>query len=276
MLKIPTVAATNKIAKAFLADMESYTYIDESTQVIHPIVCCICDGMPTCPQWSKWITISMLKQFCKTCQFLRSKLAEEKIYCSALLDQYKVNHKHLAEYILSPKTLINNKGEVLICKECHQFLETMMDKQSRARMPPPKAIASGRLVGDAPYQLKRLCFTELALVSGAKIDCQSYVFFGGCHQQIRGWHTIFKNRPAANASNLQQLATSGLKGEIVVVLCGPFTTTQKALVMKKVHVNPVWVIEAFEWLKQNNYLHYDMEIPSVDEIPVPIIVDENM
>jgi len=46
--------------------------------------------------------------------------------------------------------------------------------------------------------------------------------------------------------------------------------------MKKVHVNPVWVIEAFEWLKQNNYLHYDMEIPSVDEIPVPIIVDENM
>ena len=74
--------------------------------------------------------------------------------------------------------------------------------------------------------------------------------------------------------NLQQLVGCGLKGTIVVVLCGPFTTTQKALVMKQVEVRPAMVIAAFQWLKHNNYLYKDFDIPREEDIPMPIIYDE--
>jgi hypothetical protein len=153
---------------------------------------------------------------------------------------------------------------------------SMAQKRSQNRRPPPKAIASGRLTGDAPDVLKRLTRTELDLVAAGRIDCQSYVFFGGCHQQIRGWHTIFKNRPTENVSSLELLAGSGLKGTIVVVLCGPFTTTQRALVMQQCQVRPAYVIEAFKWLKENNYLYKDFTIPNINDIPTPIIHDEEV
>jgi len=82
-------------------------------------------------------------------------------------------------------------------------------------------------------ELSSLNDAELSLISCARIYCQSWMFFGGCHQHIKGWHTFFKNRPSDNVGNLMQLTNAGTKGLILVVLCGPFTTTQKALTLKK-------------------------------------------
>lgn len=281
MLNVPTAARTKQIAQDFLKDLESFTYVDQASDTIHPIVCSICDGIPTQPQWSKWVPLETFQKLCKKCQLHRhhlepSEQGDESIYPAPLLEQYKVNHESLEQFILSPKTMINSDDEVLVCKQCLKNMEIIAERPSRDRRPPPKAIANGRLTGDAPDVLKRLTRTELDLVSAGRIDCQSYVFFGGCHQQIRGWHTVFKNRPADNVSNLQMLAESGMKGTIVVVLCGPFTSTQRALVMEQCQVRPEYVIEAFNWLKENNYLYKDFIIPDIDNIPTPIIHHEQV
>lgn len=62
---------------------------------------------------------------------------------------------------------------------------------------------------------------------------QSWAFFGGCHKQLRGWHThtIFRNHHTANVSGDRKLRDSGINGDIMVVLCGPFMTTQKAMLI---------------------------------------------
>ena len=193
-----------------------------------------------------------------------------------LLEQYSANHPLLQNFVLSPGSLFSNCAEISVCKECINAMRCSMNVRSDKRYPPKKAIASGNLIGDAPEVLKRLTRTELDLVAAGRIECQSYVFFGGCHQQVRGWHTIFRNRPGENVSSLELLAGSGLRGTIVVVLCGPFTTTQRALVKEKCLVRPEYVIEAFKWLKEHNYLYKDFVIPALDEIPVPIIHDENV
>ena len=280
MLDTPSAAAIKKIAKDFLSDLESFTHVDSSTGIIHPVVCSVCDGIPTEPHWGQWVQISQFAELCKGCKLEHKHLqpsepGSEHIYPSALLEQHKVDHPALHRFVLSPKTLTNEADEVLVCKECLEHLTTAAKKNSRA-CPPPKALASGNLTGDAPEELKCLTRTELDLVAAGRIDCQSCVFFGGCHQQIRGWHTIFKNRPGENVGNLELLAGSGLRGTIVVTLCGPFTSTQRALVMEACQVRPDFVIRAFQWLKQNNFLYQNFEVPSINDIPVPIICDEKV
>lgn len=145
-------------------------------------------------------------------------------------------------------------------------------------MPPKQAIANGYLVGDAPMELECLNDVELSLVSKVRIYCQSRIFYGGCHQQIKGWHTFFKNRPTENVGNLMQLAENDNTetGIILVVLCGPFTTTQKALTLAKTAVRPSKVIAAWKWLKKHNYRYKDLTIPNAKDIPQPQIICEQM
>jgi hypothetical protein len=141
--------------------------------------------------------------------------------------------------------------------------------------PPVNAIANGHLVGEVPEELSCLNEVELALVSWVRIHCQSWVFHAGCHQQIKGWHTFHRNQNAQNAGHLKQLGPSGMKGSILVVLCGPFTSAQKAMTLNQVSVLPEKVIEAFEWLRDHNCHCSDEEIPAERDIPTPIIVHEN-
>ena len=87
---------------------------------------------------------------------------------------------------------------------------------------------------------------------------------------------MFRNRVVANVSNLEMLRSSGMRGKIVVVLCGPFTTTQKALVKQQVQVDPAKVLCAFNWLKRNNHLCEGMELPCSADVPLPILLEENV
>ena len=181
MLDIPTAQQTHKIAQEFVDDLQSFSFVDESTQTLQPVICCVCDSMPTSPEWSEWVPLSTFKKLCKSCGLERNKLETEGIYPSSLLHQYKANHKLLNMFILSPKTYVK-QNKVLVCKGCHTYLKEIAEKRSsNGRRPPPNAIATGHLVGEAPAPLKLLSETELALISGGRIDCQSYVFFAGCH-----------------------------------------------------------------------------------------------
>jgi hypothetical protein len=66
---------------------------------------------------------------------------------------------------------------------------------------------------------------ELSLIT----QCQSWICFAGCHQQIKGWHTFFKGRPTDNVGNIMLLTECGWKGTILVVMCGPFTSKQNRI-----------------------------------------------
>ena len=73
-------------------------------------------------------------------------------------------------------------------------VRAMIQFGKRSHQPLPKAaVANGYVIGDPPMELSSLNDVELSLISRARIYCQSWIFFGGCHQHIKGWHTFFKN-----------------------------------------------------------------------------------
>ena len=181
-------------------------------------------------------------------------------------------------FVLSPHLIINEEDEeIIICKDCLLTMERNYEqKHWRRNFPPVNSICNGYLIGQAPKELQDLNDVELTLVSKDQTYCQTWVFKGGIHQQIKGWHTFFKNCPGHHVASLQQLDWTNLKGNILVVLCGPFTKTQKAMTMQKILVDPDKVIKAYQWLVENNHLYKDDQIPSQDEIPIPQIYEENV
>ena len=274
LLEVPTREKKDELIRAFLKDEESYTVFDDSSGRFLPVICCVCDSIPTKPDWSTTIHVIKLKKLLEQCKLNQSELTN--YYPPKLLDQYTARHDSLKRFVLSPETYVNIHDEALICKDCLAQLRSISKKKSVRRHPPKQAIANGYVIGRAPSELIKLNEVEISLISQARIYCQSWIFFGGCHQHIKGWHTFFKNRPAGNVGNVVMLSESGLKGVILVVLCGPFTTTQKALVYKAVAINPEKVVKAWCWLKANNYRYKDCVIPDLDSIPVPKIVEEDM
>jgi hypothetical protein len=69
-----------------------------------------------------------------------------------------------------------------------------------------------------------------------------------------------------------QLDDAGMKGSILVVLAGPFTSTQKALTMKKTIVDPHKIIYAYRWLIANNIKYDEEKVPHIDDLPMPKVL----
>ena len=40
-------------------------------------------------------------------------------------------------------------------------------------------------------------------------------------------------------------------------------------------IHPQEILKAMKWLKQNNHLYKNLHIPSIDDLPTPIIIDDN-
>jgi hypothetical protein len=278
MLRVPSSDRRKEIVQGFMEDLKSFTVVTKSTGELHPINCCVCDGIPTEAQWSCMIPVNKLRDLCEASNMQRSQL--RTIYPDTLLEQYKApGCKRLEPFVLSPATYIDkDEDTVLICKACKLELTTMKKKKIKKerRCPPLPSIMNGYLLGQAPIDLTSLNEVELSLVSRVRIYCRSWVFFAGCHRQIQGWHTFYKNRHSANVANLELLKVSGLKGLILVVMCGPFTTTQKALTRKKMAVDPNKVVAAYRWLKDNNIHYVNDEMPHIDDIPIPQIIEEDL
>jgi hypothetical protein len=274
MLQIPSNEEKRKLIKAFNKDQESYTVLDEVTNCLLPVICCVCDSMPKTPQWSTTVEVPVLRKLLDKA-FLHRDLLEEK-YPKALLDQYSCSEESLKPFVLSPATFVNHNDEVVICKECLSDLRLNAEKRLKLRHPPKQSIANGYVIGEAPVELTDLNDCELSLISRVRTHSQTWMFRGGCHQQIKGWHSFFKNRPGHNVANLANLTESGLKGSILVVLCGPFTTTQKAMCWDHVNVNPELVCRAWQWLINNNFRYKDEVVPNVNDIPIPQLISETM
>ena len=256
---IPNDEAKIKILQAFNDEMNSFVYSNLETNELEPIFCASCDCIQSHDNKMMIIQIDEFADLCKKCNMNASRL--EPYYPPTLLNSYRIqNDKRLCDYVLSPSTLIDkNNDTTRVCNACYSVLKKEGNKREKSRRNiPENAIANFHLIGEAPQELKCLNEVELGLVSLVRVYCQSWVFFAGCHQHIKGWQTFYPNRPESNIRDVELLKVSGMKGKIVVTLVGPFTSRQKALVTKRTSVDPNKIIDAYKWLKNNN--HYYQEI----------------
>jgi len=154
MLKLPTQEEQIQIAEDFAEDLESFTATD-SNGIMQPIICCVCDGAPTTPQWHTNIKVDCFADLCSNSNLHRKKIQELGIYPDKLLNQCVVNEPCLQEFILSPNSCINDNGEILVCKVCIGELKANKRRKQRSstRKPPSKSIANGCAVGCAPPEL---------------------------------------------------------------------------------------------------------------------------
>jgi hypothetical protein len=274
-LSVPTSIQVHDMLVEFTKDIESFTFHDKLNGQLKPIYCAVCDGMPKHSNWYQWVEIPYFAKLCNISRCLRFNV-KECGYPDRLLDDYKVKNACLSDIILSPGSVIDSSNnKIVVCKTCFIHMEKQSERQCKYRTPPSEAIANGYLIGNTPPELSTLSEIELTLVADVRTYCQSWAFHAGAHKQIKGWHTFYSNRPDRIARNFEELQLAGLKGQIVVVLCGPFTTTQRALTLRKTTVNAKKVIAAFQWLKINNILYKDFKIPDENEIPIPVLLDES-
>jgi hypothetical protein len=261
--------------KAFIDELESPVFFDEDGTA-HPLICCVCDTITRVEVAMEWIAVDSLRRHCQNTKMMKTLLTN--VYPPALIAQYTVpNVPSLEDFVLSPASVHDRTQDTIaICELCANHFKSQDDVRRDRRIPPDEAIISAYLIGDAPTALTDLNEVELALLSTVRTSCQSWIYFAGCHQHIQGWHTFYENRPAANVANINNLADAGLKGQLLVVLCGPFTKTQVALARAQTLVNADKVIAAFEWLKQNNYHYRDIAIPRPEDLPIPRIIDDDM
>ena len=270
-LAIPSKEDIKRIAKAFVLDLESFSVTDEVSKGLKPVICSNCDSIPLKSQSSTFIPIDA---FVKLCHYAKLRKDDSsKIYSQELKNQYTAKDPRLIDFILSPETHVSALNEVLLCKECLFELRSNSKKKPTRRRPPAESIIQGYMIGDAPNVISNLNPIELSLITKTVTQCQSWIFFVGSHQSIKGWHTFFKGRPAANVGNLRLMTESGWKGNILVVWCGPFTTEQAMVTKAKTSVDPQKVIAGWLWLKSNNYRYKDVTIPHVDDIPMPYLLD---
>lgn len=270
----PTKDEELKMVSAFTEELESSIFVD-AQNMSHPIICSVCDTIAHVDVNHKWMKVTRLRELCLQLNMTKEKIKD--IYPAALIAQYTVPRvEELKEFVLSPKSVYNSHNETIaICTPCANHMRVQVDKFGPRRVPPNEAIISAYLIGDAPKILMDLNDCEIALLSTVRTNCQSWIYFAGCHKHIQGWHTFYENRPGYNVATIDNLADAGLKGQLLVVLCGPFTSSQKAKTYAQTRVRPEKVIKAFQWLKINNYHYRDIVIPREEDLPIPQIIEEN-
>ena len=271
---IPSSAVRSRIAKKASQALESLTV--ENDDGLLPVCCSVCDRCPTKPFWYDWVSIAVFRRMCSFKYMEHNWL--KRSYLENVLSCYRIDDPRLSHLVLSPKTIMDKrKKNIVVCKTCLQHLKNQLENvQKSRRVPPPNAVANGFIIGEPPEELKCLNLVEMSIVSANRVMCQSWVFYGGCHRHIEGWHTMYRNRSEVTMANLNQLSLAGMKGQLFVALCGPFTSDQKAKVLQKCRIRAPKVIAAFEWLKNNNYLYEDLIVPSINDLPVPIIDSSTM
>ena len=143
--------------------------------------------------------------------------------------------------LLSPRTTLvqkscnkRSKPHVMCCRDCKSGMNAAALKKGDL---PRHSIANGWAIGDPPECLTSLNEIELALISKARFRGHLFTYWGGCHRSIKGWHTFYDTNPANTVAVLNAVQNVTENEDIAVILTGPFTTEQKAQVMKRIQVN---------------------------------------
>ena len=239
-------------------------------------VCLVCDKflVPSDTKQMKWKTFQDYLQFFATdaTDALPTELREH-YKCT---DPHSATRTdHLKDCLLSPRSHFlyaksdrkKENPKVLLCVTCAAALKPSRKDDFKL---PQFAIANGMAIGVAPQVLSRLNEIEIALLSQARFRGHLFTYWGGCHRSIKGWHSFYDVDVGHTAAVLRDVKRLTESDNIAIILCGPFTSEQRARVMRKVRINIPWVLEAFKWLQNHNRLYANMPTP---EIGQPKIID---
>ena len=274
--------AIDKAKESLAHDLSLMHAYNKETKLFQTRACITCDRL------LRWNEQSCVSQ--KRLISLKDKLEGDKLMKKELRKQYRYMGKgHTAEMksmLLSPRAVfvhnidpcaLKAKPGFQCCSDCFAAIgnEEVQANPNRLELH-EFAIANGMTIGEAPKVLLDLNPMELALVSQARIDKHVFSFYGGCHQSIKGWHSMFEADVEHTAGVLQRLDDMfGSKVTIACCLQGPFTKRQKELVKKKCEIEPKKVLAAMNWLIDNNDLWKGFKIPDPKELPKAIILDDS-
>lgn len=119
---LPSAAQKAVLTKAFIKDLESFTVFDKKSNLFVPVVCCVCDSIPTKGNWSCFVDIDVAADLFRKSNMMASVLTKLKLYPLKLVNQYSINCHKLKSFILSPASYINDLDQILMCKQCHSDL----------------------------------------------------------------------------------------------------------------------------------------------------------
>ena len=237
-------------------------------------VCVCCDRFIG----PKDLHLISLNRFLKCVPYLTSSknIPEVVRRCYIFQTGREQEDEQLRKALLSPRSEVVFKSQskraaphVMVCDECHSGLNAK--QLSRGNLP-RFAIANDWAIGSAPACLRQLNEVELALISQVRTRGHLFTYWGGCHRSIKGWHTFYNADPNYTVAVTRGVGELTNASNIAVVLCGPFTREQKEKIRQKTQVNIPLIMEAYQWLKENNVL-YENEPPPV--IGEPTIIDQS-
>lgn len=275
-LEVPSIAVQHAIAVTASNTMQRRMVFNSLTNEFNTKICAVCDTFATVLNPCHSISISDLADMCLRTNGTRQALI--KYYPLHLLEQYKIPHEQLDSFVLSPASILFDDKQgttsTFVCRICWDEWNLKRNSRGNAIPPPRRALWNGYLTGNPPDELQCLNRAELALISPNRIISHAISLRANRHDGVYGWHAIYENQVDANLASVQQLVDAGMQGELVCVLCGPFTTTQKALVRAQLTVRPDRLIAAFQWLKVHNHYFKDFTIPNIEDIPLPYIYED--
>ena len=284
----PTLDKIDDIIRQTTAALAARMHVDDDNLAniqYYPKICSVCDSMATVDNPMIPMYVSTLKIMCH--QATASKVDVLKVYnmptpelsacVERMLSSYTCDHHDLKDYVLSPssRTFTENGIDMIeVCTTCHEQIKESLRHKKRKQQGPANALWNGSATGQPPSELSDLNIAEMAILSPNRIKSHAAVLYADQHQGVYGWHSMYENNVDNNLANIQQLVDAGLKGEIMVVLCGPWDETQKSLAKNRYTVRPEKIMAAFAWLKKNNHYYTDLEIPDIADLPLPIIVKD--
>ena len=110
VLRVPSMEEIENITQSFVKDLKSFSYLDERSNTFKPIVCCVCDSIPSESNWSCMVAVSKAVKLFSKCNMEIAK--QSRLYPQQLLEQYSISTQPLlAPLVLSPNSFIgvNNK-----------------------------------------------------------------------------------------------------------------------------------------------------------------------
>lgn len=281
---VPADNTVKQICEDACNALASRTYYSPKDGLLKAKFCSACDGIATvenpCGNFELANFVSCLVRFKAEKQHVLP------FFPPALIEKYTAADDRLKSFIISPSTQVlkddNGEETVHLCQDCTTCFEAVKKKNPKKKdktyfkLSPSKAIWRGLLVGGPPQCITKLRAAELALVSPNRVITHGMTLYADHHKGIQGWHTMFENSVGQNMEDISQLVEAGLEGEIICVLCGPFTKTQHALVREQLRIRPEVIREAFEWLKLNNhYYGGDFCIPETTQFRQPKIIQDD-
>jgi hypothetical protein len=181
----------------------------------------------------------------------------------------------LREMYLSPKSyfkgVIGNKNYGLgACRVCKTALMYGRTKNEVEDKPPKYAIANGLMIGGTPNVLMKLNDVANDVLTVSKM-------VNWCAENSDGNENETNemlDREEAESDTTETISEEGKSEEekvkmskfakICVILCGPFTATQRVIARKKTEVNWAKVQLALQWLTCNNHLYASLKIDKTD------------